>query len=155
MKPAFRLDQHPRRPQPLLTAPPAGYFEQLPHRVLARLPQPESPASAGWAWLHSLPPFWRTSLASGALLAGFAASFWLGAPAGLGGAPAPGLASLDAVPPAELVNYLLGSATPAEATALAELSPTPLQLSSGLLRASDAEITAALDAQPAEESAIL
>lgn len=153
MKPAFRLDQHPRRPQPLLTAPPAGYFEQLPRRVMARLPQPEEAGASG-PWLLFLPPRWRTSLAGGALLAGFAASFWL---AGLGGPAAPPapLAALDQVPQTELVGYLLGGEAAVEPADLAALTGAQLNLTSGILRASEAEISAALDAQPADDPAVL
>ena len=158
MKSAFRLNQHPRRAQPLLSAPPAGYFEQLPRRVMDRLPPPDAETSpaAGWRWLLALPPVWRTSLASGALLAGFAGSFWLSSsgPTGPAGSPA-ALASLDAVPRTELVGYLLTSEANVQATDIAELLATPSNLSDGILRASETEIRDALDAQPSEESFLL
>ncbi|WP_375417782.1 hypothetical protein [uncultured Hymenobacter sp.] len=157
MKPAFRLDQHPRRAQPLLSGPPAGYFEQLPQRVMDRLPQPEAETAAGWGWLLSLPPRWRTSLAASALLTGFAASFWLSAPGGPAGAPASiaSIASLDAVPQTELVGYLLGPEARVEPTDLTELAAAYPDVNSSILHASDAEILDALDAQPAEEPAVL
>ena len=58
MKPSFKLDAPPRRPQPLLTGPPAGYFDQLPTRVMARLPQADARAAAsGWlSWLAQFIP---------------------------------------------------------------------------------------------------
>ena len=154
MKPAFRLDQHPRRAQPLLSEPPAGYFEQLPRRVMDRLPRPAAEPTAGWGWLLSLPPRWRTSLAASTLLAGFAASFWLSAPDNSASAPAP-LASLDAVPQTELVSYLLGPEASVEPTDLADLAAAQPTLNNTILRASDAEILDALDAQPAEEPTVL
>lgn len=152
MKPAFRLDQHPRRTQPLLTAPPAGYFEQLPSRIMARLPQPE-PSAAGWDWLLALPAVWRTSLASSVLLTGFAASFWLSGinrPSG-----SSSLASLDAVPHAEMLSYLLRNEAHLEAADLAELTAATPGITTGMLNASAAEITDALDAQPTEDTFIL
>lgn len=156
MKPAFRLDQHPRRAQPLLNEPPAGYFEQLPRRVMARLPETETGVASGWGWLRGLSPRWRTSLAASALLTGFAASFWLSAPGSGGQAPtsAP-LAALDAVPQTELVGYLLGPEVSVEPADLADLAVAPAEVSEPVLRASDAEILDALDAQPAEEPAVL
>ncbi|MFC7669831.1 hypothetical protein ACFQT0_22525 [Hymenobacter humi] len=69
MKPPFKLDEHPRRPRPLLSNPPAGYFDQLPMRVMARLPQADArEASSGWRWLARHSPALRTALASVALL---------------------------------------------------------------------------------------
>lgn len=154
MKPAFRLDQHPRPSQPLLTEPPAGYFEQLPRRVMARLPQPDAGRALGWGWLRALPAPWRTGLASGALLAGFAASFWLSVPGPPTTTPAP-LASLDAVPRTELVGYLLSSEAGVEPADLADLTAAHPNLTTTSLRASDAEITDALDAQPADDAVVL
>ena len=106
MKPPFRLDEHRRRwPQPL-SRPPAGYFEQLPMRVMgqvaapARRPQP-------LAWLLLAPAYLRTGRASTLLLGTFAASLWLGgAPLR---SPAVRSASLDAVPQQQLLDYLLTS----------------------------------------------
>jgi hypothetical protein len=154
MKPAFRLDQHPRRPLPVLNSPPAGYFEQLPGRVMARLPQAEANTDAGWSWLLKLAPVWRTSLASSALLASFVASFWLSGSGGSFSEPQP-LAALDQVPRAELVGYLLSSETQVETADLIELTAARPGLTNGLLQASAAEITDALDAQPAEDTIIL
>jgi hypothetical protein len=92
MKPSFKLDAHPRRPRPLLSEPPAGYFDKLPTRIMARLPQADARAAVP-GWLAWLTPALRTSLASVAVLGGFAASFYLSGPAH----PAPAAtASLDA-----------------------------------------------------------
>ncbi len=155
MKPAFRLAQHPRRAESLLSAPPAGYFEQLPRRVMDRLPPPEARATAaGWRWLLALPPAWRTGLASAVLLAGFAGSFWLSAPPA--GSSQAMLATLDAVPHSELISYLLTSEANVQAADLADLTAAgQANLADGLLRATDAEIQRALDAQPSEESFLL
>ena len=152
MKPAFRLDQHPRRAQPLLTAPPAGYFEHLPRRVMARVSPPATSAAPAWHWLRALPSVWRTSLASGALLAGFSAAFWLG---GLGQLALSPTATLDAVPRGELVGYLLSNEASVEPTDLADFTAPTTGLSAGILRASPAEITDALDAQPTEDAPVL
>lgn len=154
MKPVFRLDQHPRRAQPLLSEPPPGYFEQLPRRVMARLPQAGTNSAAGWGWLLALPLAWRTSLASSVMLVGFAASFWLTAPQKPVGA-AGVTTSLDTVSRLELVEYLLSSEARVEQTDLTELTAAHADLTSGGIRASDAEITDVLDTQPTDESVIL
>ena len=154
MKPAFRLDQHPRRPQPALGAPPAGYFEQLPSRVMARLPQGQADTAEGWQWLLTLPQIWRTSLAAGTLLAGFSISFWLSGLNGPAMSPAP-LTTLDTVSRSEMVGYLLSSEARVETADLAELTAAHPSLTNGILQASEAEMTDALDAQPTDESVIL
>ena len=153
MKPPFKLDEHPRRPRPLLSEPPAGYFDQLPMRVMARLLQAEErEATSGWRWLALLSPALRTSLASVALLGGFAASFYLSEP---GPASSPVAASLDAVPRTELVGYLLTSGARVESTDLAVLTAANPGLANGFLHASDEELTDALDAQPSEDLSYL
>lgn len=147
MTPPFRLDAHPRRPRPLLSEPPPGYFDQLPARVMARLPPGPAPAP-GHAWLLRLGPALRTGLASVAVLGGFAAAFYLsGPPAG----PALATAALDAVPRAELLGYLLTSGVRVENSDLAVLTAARPGLARGFLRVSAAELTEALDAQPADE----
>ena len=74
MKPSFRLDQHPRRwPQPL-SSPPAGYFEQLPTRVMAQVAAAPAHQRPLLAWLRHAPAAVRTGLASTLLLGTFAAS---------------------------------------------------------------------------------
>jgi len=149
MNKPFKLDEHPRRPRPLLSEPPAGYFNQLPTRVMARLPRAEAPTTSGWAWqqLLQLPASLRTALATTLLLGGFAASFWLSNPA-----PPAAVASLDAVPENQLVNYLLNSGTRVENTDLAVLAAAHPELPGTFLHASDEELTDALDAQPIDES---
>ena len=149
MNPPFKLDQHPRRPRPQLSEPPAGYFDQLPTRVMARLPRPEAREGLGWRWLNQLPAALRTSLAATVLLGGFAASFWLSGPA-----PAsPGaLTSLDDVSHAELVGYLLNSGTRVENSDLAVLTAAQPELTNGFLQASEAELSEVLDDQPSEEA---
>jgi hypothetical protein len=74
MNTTFRLDEHPRRPQPL-SSPPAGYFEQLPTRVLARV---AAPPRRPLAWRRRGLASVRTGLASALVLGTFAASLWLG-----------------------------------------------------------------------------
>lgn len=147
MNKPFKLDEHLRRPRPLLSEPPAGYFDQLPTRVMARLPRTEEPATSGWAWLLQLPASLRTGLATTLLLGGFAASFWLSNPA-----PSAAVASLDAVPETQLVNYLLNSGARVESTDLAVLAAAHPELPGTFLHASEEELTDALDAQPADES---
>jgi hypothetical protein len=151
MKPSFRLDQHPRRwPQPL-SSPPAGYFEQLPTRVMAQVAAPARRPLLP-AWLRHAPAYVRTGLASTVLLGTFAASLWLGTgPTGLAAAPA---ATLTSVPQAQLLDYLT---TDAHLTLLdlAELPPQHLPITQQYLQPSAAELREALDAQPAEEAAVL
>ena len=154
MKPVFRLDRHPRRAQPPLSEPPAGYFDQLPRRVMARLPQAEAGSAAGWRWLLNVPAVWRTSLASSALLVAFATSFWLAAPQKPVGAEGV-YTSLDAVSRPELVDYLLSSEARVESADLSELTAGHPDLAGGIIRASDAEITDMLDAQPVEDASLL
>ena len=148
MNKPFKLDEHPRRPRPLLSEPPAGYFDRLPTRVTARLPQADAPAAAGWAWLLQLPASLRTGLAAMLLLGSFAASFWLSSRS-----LSASTASLDAVPETQLISYLLHSGTRVESTDLAVLAEAAPELSGSFLHASDEELTDALDAQPADESA--
>lgn len=158
MNTPFRLDEHPRRPQPPLTPPAEEYFHQLPARVMQRV-RPAAPAAEGapvWAWLTALSAPVRTALASALLLGSFAGSFWLAsAPDG----PAPLTAStvhsaraaqaLAAVPRAEAVQYLLSDAAPR--VTLADLENTRLaerDLTADFLPGTEADIQAALDEQP-------
>ena len=149
MNTPFRLDQHPRRPQPL-TAPPAEYFDQLPTRVMARLPRAAAEptgAAFGWQWWQELTGTFRTLMAASVLLISFVAAFWLlGRPA----APA-ATTSLDNVSEQELVGYLLNSGTAVETSDLAVLTAAHPALTQGFMRPSAAEIDAVLDAQPLEE----
>lgn len=155
MKPAFKLDAHPRRPHPPLSGPPAGYFDQLPMRVMARLPQAAARAAApGWRWLALLSPALRTGLASVAVLGGFAASFYLSSAPQTGPTGAV-IASLDAVPRTELVGYLLTSGARVETTDLAALTAAHPNVTKGFWHASQAELTEALDAQPADDATYL
>lgn len=150
MKPSFRLDQHPRRwPQPL-SAPPAGYFEQLPTRVMAQVTTPARPWPLA-AWLRQAPAYMRTSLASTLLLGTFAASLWLGA----GPTQPPTAATgLDGVPREELMDYL-ASEVRLDMTDLAELPARSLSITNRYLRPSAPELADALDAQPTDEAALL
>ena len=155
MKPAFKLDAHPRRPRPLLSEPPADYFDKLPTRIMARLPQAEErTASAAWGWLALLSPALRTGLASVAVLGGFAASFYLSGSAPLVPASAP-VAALDNVSRTELTNYLLNSGTRIETTDLAVLTAAHPGITKGFLRVSDEEMNEALDAQPTDDPTYL
>jgi hypothetical protein len=154
MKPSFKLDAHPRRPRPLLSEPSADYFDKLPTRIMARLPQAEAPeAAAGWGWLAWLSPAMRTGLASVAVLGGFAASFYLSGPPAA--SPTVATASLDAVPRTELVGYLLTSGARVETTDLAVLASATPGLAKGFLEVTDAELRDALDAQPSEDPTYL
>ena len=153
MKPAFKLDAHPRRPRPLLSEPPADYFDKLPTRIMARLPQAEERAPI-WGWLSFLSPALRTGLASVAVLGGFAASFYLSGSAPLVPASAP-VAALDNVPRTELTNYLLNSGTRIETTDLAALTAAHPGITKGFMRVSDEELNDALDAQPNDDPTYL
>ena len=155
MKPSFKLDAHPRRPHPPLSGPPAGYFDQLPMRVMARLPQAEARgASVAWRWLALLSPALRTGLASVAVLGGFAASFYLsGSPQLVPGSAS--TAALDAVPRTELVGYLLTSGARVENSDLAVLTAANPSLTKGFLHASPGELNDVLDAQPSDELSYL
>ncbi|MDO7854186.1 hypothetical protein [Hymenobacter convexus] len=149
MKTSFKLDAHPRRPRPLLSEPPTGYFDKLPTQIMARLPQADArPAAPGWlAWLT---PALRTGLASVAVLGGFAASFYMSGTPRLTPATA-STASLDAVPRTELVGYLLTSGARVENSDLAVLTAAHPNIAKGFLRVSDEELTNALDEQPSED----
>lgn len=152
MKPPFRLDQHPRRwPQPL-NEPPAGYFEQLPTRVMAQV---APPVRRSWlpVWLRHTPTYVRTGLASTLLLGTFAASLWLGtSPLSRPVAPA----TLDDVPREQLVDYLTSGETHVDMLDLSELPhPHHLGITKQYLQPSASELTEALDAQPAEEPGLL
>ena len=149
MKPSFNLDAHPRRPYPLLSSPPAGYFDQLPLRVMARLPQAEArETNAGWGWLSFLSPALRTGLASVTVLGGFAASFYMSSTV----PQVPATASLDAVPRTELVGYLLTSGARVENSDLAVLTAAHPGIAKGFLHASETEVTNALDMQFTDDS---
>ena len=155
MKPSFKLDAHPRWPRPLLSEPPAGYFDQLPMQIMARLPQAEAHETAGGGrWLAFLPPALRTSLASVAVLGGFVASFYLSGTPPLVPAIA-STASLDAVPRTELVGYLLTSGARVENADLAVLTAANPGLANGFLHASEDELNDALDAQPSDDTTSL
>ncbi|MFD1875196.1 hypothetical protein [Hymenobacter bucti] len=146
----FRLDQHPRRGSQPLSVPPAGYFEQLPTRVMAQVAAPaRRPLLPDW--LRQAPAYVRTGLASALLLGTFAASLWLGG----GAAPrAATAASLDGVPQEELLDYLASDAR-LDMTDLAELPARPLGITTHYLHPSAPELTDALDAQPIDEAALL
>jgi hypothetical protein len=152
MKTPFRLDEHPRRrPQPL-SSPPAGYFEQLPMRLMAQVAAPAR-RPLPLAWLRHAPAYVRTGLASAVLLGTFAASLWLGAaPPGRPTAPA---ASLDTVPPQQLVEYLTSGETHVDMLDLAELPTHRLGLATHYFQPSARELTEALDAQPTPETGLL
>ena len=155
MKTAFKLDAHPRRPRPLLSEPPAGYFDKLPTQIMARLPQAEARETAfSWRWLALLSPALRTGLASVAMLGGFAVSFFLS------GSPRPDMAgaataSLDAVPRTELVGYLLTSGARVETFDLTIFTAADPNLARGFLHVSDEELNDTLDAQPSDEPTYL
>jgi len=154
MKTAFKLDAHPRRPRPLLSEPPAGYFDKLPTKIMARLPQAEAPQATSRHWLSFLSPAVRTSLASVAVLGSFVASFYLSGSAPLVPATAP-TAALDAVPRTELVGYLLTSGARVENSDLALLTANHPGIAKGFLQVSEDELNDALDAQPSEDATYL
>lgn len=146
MKTPFRLDEHPRRPQPL-APPPDQYFNQLPARLMQRVQAP-APGS-GFSWLNALSAPLRTALATSVVLGAFVGSFWLSE-----SAPGPITPSttLAAVPHHEMVEYLLASEQRLTLTDLAELPAVERVLPETYLQASPDELQAVLDAQPAEDT---
>lgn len=147
MKTPFRLAEHPRRwPQPL-SSPPAGYFEQLPMRVMAQVVAPAR-RPLPLAWLLQAPAYVRTGLASTVLLGTFAASLWLGSPATT-------TATLDTVSQQQLLDYLASGEAHVDMQDLAELPPHHLGFTKQYLKSSTSELTEALDAQPTEEASLL
>lgn len=150
MKPPFRLDQHPRRGLQPLSSPPAGYFEQLPTRIMAQIAGPAHRPLLARLW--QAPMYVRTGLASTMLLGTFAASMWLGsAPLSVA---TPSVA-LDAVPRQQLVDYLTNGEAHVDMLDLAELPTRQLGITRQYLQSSPAELTEALDAQPTEDGALL
>lgn len=153
MKPPFRLEQHPRRWLQPQSGPPAGYFEQLPTRIMAQVVAPAR-QPAPLAWLLQVPRSLRTGLASTLLLGTFAASLWLGGGPAQPGGPTP-LTHLDGVPQEQLVDYLLTSEAHVDMTDLAELPTQHLGITQQYLRPSTSELNAALDDQPTDDAALL
>ena len=150
MKPPFQLNQHPRRGMQPLSSPPAGYFEQLPTRIMAQVAVPTRRPLLAWLW--QAPMYVRTGLASTVLLGTFAASMWLGS-APLSVAPHP--VALDAVPQQQLVDYLTSGETHLDMLDLAELPTRHLGITRQYLQSSPTELTEALDAQPTENGPLL
>ncbi|GAB3636162.1 hypothetical protein GCM10027422_17520 [Hymenobacter arcticus] len=152
MKTPFRLDEHPRRGLQPLSSPPAGYFEQLPTRIMAQVATPaRRPQPLAWLW--AAPASLRTGLASTLLLGTFAASLWLGN--GPTMRPATTAATLDAVPQQQLLEYLTNGETHVDMQDLAELPASQHSITKQYLRPSPRELTEALDAQPTEEAGLL
>ncbi|UOG73156.1 hypothetical protein MTX78_13585 [Hymenobacter tibetensis] len=150
MKTPFRLDDHPRRPQPL-AAPPDGYFDQLPSRVMQRVqPLADDATRPGLHWLATLSAPLRTTLAASVVLGGFVGSFLL-SDASTPAAGSSSAATLAAVSHTEMIEYLLANER-VTLTDLAELPSTAHPLPETYLRASPSELQEALDAQPAEET---
>jgi hypothetical protein len=147
MKTHFRLDEHPRRPQPL-APPPDGYFDHLPMRVMQRVqPVSSAPSWAGLRWLTALSAPMRTALAAGVVLSGFVGSFLLSENS-LTTSPDTNLA---AVPRTEMVEYLLASELPVTLTDLAELPVTEQALPETPLQVSPDELQEVLDTQSTED----
>lgn len=147
MKTPFRLDEHPRRPQPL-APPPDHYFDRLPLRVMQRV-QP-TPAAPLYGWLAALPAPLRTVLASGLVLGAFVGSFLL-SESKLPAATTESNA-LATVPHTEMVEYLLASEQRLSLTDLAELPAVERVLPETYLKASPDELQEVLDAQPADDT---
>ncbi|MCC3159849.1 hypothetical protein LJ737_21585 [Hymenobacter sp. 15J16-1T3B] len=152
MKTPFRLDEHPRRPQPPLAPPAADFFDKLPLRVMQRVrPAADADAAPAWGWLAALSAPLRTALASVVVLLTFVGSFWLASRPGSQPAvrPLSAAQALAAVPRAEAVQYLLSDAAPR--LTLADLADTHVaerDLTADFLPGTDADIQAALDEQP-------
>lgn len=148
------LRNRPRRSP--LTAPPAGYFDELPARVLTRI-RAEAPRAAP-AFFPTLDlsrlrwPRLRVAFASAALSAAFVGAFWFGQVS----AVRP-VASLDhvlaGVGSAELVEYLADPTTAhLTATDLSALSAADIPADADLLTVPRADLDAAVDELPLDES---
>lgn len=149
MKTPFRLDEHPRRAQPL-APPPADYFEQLPRQIMTRV-QPAAPAEAGaLGWLATLSQSLRATLASALVLGGFSAAFYLSQ---LASPPAnlPPTAALATVPEAALIDYLAVN-NQLEIEDLAALPLPDDNLMAYFLQASPQELEAVLESQSLEDA---
>ncbi|UOQ77619.1 hypothetical protein MUN84_02715 [Hymenobacter sp. 5516J-16] len=117
--------------------------------MMQRVQAADPAGPLAWGWLAALTGPVRTALASGVVLGGFAACFWLSsAPS----APVAATDSLARVPRHEMVQYLLASDQRVSLTDLAELpAATPEVPAEEYLHASPAEVQDVLDAQPTED----
>lgn len=151
MNTPFNLAEHRRiRPRPALTPPPERYFEQLPQRLMARVQPVAAAPVPGWGWLAALAAPLRTALASGVVLGGFAAAFWLTPAAGP--TTTAGADTLAQVPFEQLLSYLLATDQRITLTDLAEVpGPASATPASTYWQASPAELRELLDEQPADE----
>ncbi len=139
-----------------LAAPPAAYFDGLPARVLTRI-RAEAPRSAPSLFptldLSRLRwPRLRLAFTSAALSAAFVGAFWLGQvkPTAPGASPDRVLAGVDA---AELVEYLTDPTTVRFSSAdLSTLSATEDPVDASLLAVPRADLDAALDDLPLDET---
>ena len=144
-----------------LSAPPAAYFDELPARVLTRI-RAEALKPAPARFTDLLPIFdlsslrWprlRVAFASAALSAAFVGAFWLGQTGATQLTPASSDRVLAGVNSAELVEYLADPAT-AHLTAadLNTLSAADIPTDSDLLSVPRADLDAALDELPLDET---
>lgn len=150
MKTPFRLDAHPRRPQPL-APPPDAYFDRLPMRVMQRVQGPGASERPVFGWLARLAAPVRTALATSVVLGGFAGAFLLSQSTSQPTTLASSERVLAGVPQSEMVQYLLAGEQRVTLTDLAELPATSQALPETYLQASPDELQEALDAQPADE----
>jgi hypothetical protein len=155
--PAFLRDR-PRRSG--LSEPPASYFDELPVRLLTRihteeLAQRKAAAAAPVFDLSRLRwPRLRLALASATLSAVFMGAFWLGRSAPLPGSDSVGNdIALAEISPTELVEYLADPATATLTAAdLTRLSSTDHAADASLLSLPSADLEAALDELPLDET---
>ena len=150
MKPPFRLDDHPRRPQPPLTPPPVAYFDQLPRQIMARVQPEAATESVTWGWLTNLSRPLRTALASVVVLGGFSTAFYLSQPT-TQTLNLPPTTVLTAVPEAALIDYLAVN-NQLETEDLASLPLPDNNLMAYFLQASPQELEDALGPQPPEDA---
>jgi hypothetical protein len=149
MNTPFRLDDHPRRPQPL-APPPDGYFDRLPTQIMARVQPAAEQESTALGWLRALSMPLRTALASVVVLGGFTATFLLNQPDTSTTGSHLAHVNLTAVPRTEMVQYLLASDERVSLNDLSELPVADQDLVQDYLQASPDEVQAALDEQPSE-----
>jgi len=151
MNTPFRLDDHPRRPQPL-APPPDGYFDRLPTQIMARVQPAASQESTAFGWLKALSLPLRTALGSVVVLGGFAATFLLNQSSAPTTPAHLAHANLASVPRTEMVQYLLASDERVSLSDLSELPVAEQDMVGEYLNVSPAEVQAALDEQPTEPS---
>lgn len=147
------LRNRPRRP--VLSGPPADYFDALPARVLTRIREAEAPARRAAFEVPTLTLSWprlRMALASATLSAAFVAAFWLARPT-TPATLATAESSLASVNHTELVEYLTDpTSNRLTAADLTALSSADYDTDAQMLNVQLTDLDAALDELPLDET---